>query len=111
MFEIRENTRTLPDGKQIRTFSREVVSANILEVEAGSTGYRGGDSGHGGRTYFRIEDVGSTDIEVRTLKNAGNGGFEVFLGGDCELATIIDALKFITQALEDEAAESKDPYV
>lgn len=51
MFEIKENQRVLPDGTEITTYSRDIVSANILEVEAGTTGYKGGDSGHGGRTY------------------------------------------------------------
>ena len=35
-------------------------------------------------------------------------GFEVFLGGDCELETMIRALKFITQVLEEEAEEVFD---
>ena len=56
MFEIKENRRVLPDGTEITTYSRDVISANILEVEAGTTGYKGGDTGHGGRTYFRIAD-------------------------------------------------------
>ena len=61
----------------------------------------GGDSGHGGRTYFRIEDMGSTDIQVQLIENHGwIEGFEVILGGDSELDTIIDALNFITQVLE-----------
>lgn len=34
MFEIKENRRILPDGTQITTYSRDVVSCNILEVEA-----------------------------------------------------------------------------
>lgn len=33
----------------------------------------------------------------------GSNGFEVCLGGDCELETMIRALKFITKALEDES--------
>ena len=61
MFEIRENRRVLPDGTEITTYSRDILSANILEVEAGTTGYKGGDSGHGGRTYFRIADAAGTD--------------------------------------------------
>ena len=47
MFEIKENRRVLPDGTEITTYSRDVISANILEVEAGTTGYKGGDTGHG----------------------------------------------------------------
>ena len=54
MYEVIEKRKMLPDGTEISTYTREVISANILEVEAGTTGYMGSDSGHGGRTYFRI---------------------------------------------------------
>ena len=109
MYEIRENRRRLKDGTEITTYSRDIYSCNILEVEAGSTGYMGGDTGHGGRTYFRIEDAASTDMEVRSYVNKyGCPGFEVVLGGDCELETTIRALKFITKVLEEEAAEVYD---
>ena len=56
MFEIKENDRILPDGTEITTYTRDVISCNLLEVEAGTTGYMGGDTGHGGRSYFRIKD-------------------------------------------------------
>lgn len=62
-----------------------------------------------GRTYFRIEDAGSTDMEVHSYVNKyGCPGFEVVLGGDCELETVIRALKFITKVLEEESAEVYD---
>ena len=64
MYEIKEKRRMLPDGTEITTYTRDVVSANILEVEAGTTGFMGGDTGHGGRTYFRIQDEGSTDMKI-----------------------------------------------
>lgn len=109
MHEIKENRRTLRDGTQITTFTRDVISANILEVEAGTTGYMGGDSGHGGRTYFRISNDFGTDIDVTPFTDKyGCDGFEVTLGGDCELETIIRALKFITKVLEDESEEVYD---
>lgn len=108
MFEIREKRKMLDDGTEITTYSRDVYSANVLEVEAGTTGYKGGDTGHGGRTYFRIEDMGGTDIAVRPLGEYDDEGFEVVLGGDCELETVIRALKFITKVLEDESTEVFD---
>ena len=109
MYGIKENRRRLKDGTEITTYSRDVVSCNILEVEAGTTGYMGGDTGHGGRTYFRIEDAASTDMEVRSYVNKyGCPGFEVVLGGDCELETTIRALKFITKVLEEESKEVFD---
>lgn len=109
MYEIKENRRTLHDGTEITTYTRDVVSANILQVEAGTTGYKGGDTGHGGSTYFRIQDEGSTDIDVKPIiTRYGCDGFEVTLGGDCELETMIRALKFITKVLEDESEEVYD---
>ena len=109
MYEVRENRRKLQDGTEITTYTRDVVSANILEVEAGTTGYMGGDTGHGGRTYFRIKDEGGTDIDIKPFMDRfGSEGFEVTLGGDCELETMIRALKFITKVLEEESREVYD---
>lgn len=109
MYEVKDNSRILKDGTEISTYTREVVSCNILEVEAGTTGYRGGDTGHGGRTYFRIKDAACTDMEVKPIVSKwGCDGFEVTLGGDCELETMIRALKFIVKVLEDESQEVYD---
>ena len=65
MYEVTERRRKLDDGTEITTYTRDVVSCNILQVEAGTTGYKGGDTGHGGRTYFRIQDAASTDMEIK----------------------------------------------
>lgn len=110
MYEIKENRRKLNDGTEITTYVRDVYSANILEVEAGTTGFMGGDTGHGGRTYFSIKDAGSTDIDINVIRDRyGDAeGFEVVLGGDCELETMIRALKFITKVLEEESKEVFD---
>jgi len=91
-------------GKCVTTVIDQIVSANLLEVECGSTGLMGGDSGHGGRTYIRIEDVGGTDIKVTSLpifrNTRGNGGVVIELGGDAELLTIIEAFRYIADELE-----------
>ena len=107
MYAITEKERNI-DGATITTYSREIYSANVLEVEAGTNGYQGGDSGHGSRTYFRIENAGGTDIEAHLIGPYGTDGIEVSLGGDCELETIIMALKFIIKVLEDSATEVND---
>lgn len=107
MYAITENTRLI-GGKEVPTFTREIVSCNLLEVEAGTNGYQGGDTGHGSRTYIRIENEGGTDMQVRPLGRFEDEGFEVILGGDCELETMIQALKFITKVLEDQAKEVYD---
>lgn len=109
MYEVTERRRKLDDGTEITTYTRDVVSCNILQVEAGTTGYMGGDTGHGGRTYFRIKDEGGTDIDIKPFMDRfGSDGFEVTLGGDCELETMIRALKFITKVLEEESEEVYD---
>lgn len=109
MYEVTERRRKLEDGTEITTYTRDVVSANILQVEAGTNGYQGGDSGHGSRTYFRIKDEGSTDMNIEThINRYGGSEFEVTLGGDCELETMIRALKFIVKVLEDESQEVYD---
>ena len=60
-------------------------------------------------------NAGGDEGEIKELKNTrsyvnkyGCPGFEVVLGGDCELETMIRALKFITKVLEEEAAEVYD---
>ena len=107
MFGITEGTKKVY-RKEITTYNRANYGANILEVEAGANGFQGGVSGHGSRAYIRIEDMGSTDIRVNPLGRDGDEGFELFLGGDCELETMIRALKFITKALEDGVKEVHD---
>ena len=79
-----------------------VTSANILGFEAGTTGYRGGDSGHGGRTFFSIFDLSGTDIRATT--DYDGGALSVEMGGDCELETIVAALRSIALILEASAS-------
>lgn len=102
------DTRTgsvVVDGVKVETLSKEIDSANIIDVEVGTTGYCGGDSGHGGRTYFRIKNVTSTDMSVRINKSCefdwmnNLQEFELMFGGDCELDTFIEALEFAADTL------------
>ena len=106
------------DGTTIATAITEITSANILKVEVGTTGYKGGDSGHGGRTYLRIKDDGCTDMRCRVKGESDfdeNGNrmqgystdnanqIEIVLGGDCELDTFTTALRFAADVLEKKA--------
>ena len=102
MYEVASNTHRV-NGVDIETWEREIIDANILSVEAGTNGYQGGDTGHGSRTYIRISDEGSTDLNARIIKDryGDTTGIEIALGGDAELSTIIEAFKFITKVLEE----------
>ena len=108
MYEVKMNSKKI-DGITVPTWEREICSANILSVEAGTTGLKGGDSGHGSRTYFAIKDEGGTDIEIERLTDSigRDRGFEVRLGGDTELETMIEALKFIVKVLEEQKEEAE----
>ena len=85
-----------------RRASTEIEDCNILGVTVATNGYGGGDSGHGGRTYFCLEDLDSTDISARvTTDHFGyTQKVEIMLGGDAELETFIEALRWAADNLE-----------
>ena len=90
-------------GKKVTTWEREVVNCNILEVEAGTNGYQGGDTGHGSRTYLRIKDQWGTDIHCKVTQDmfGGDAGeIEITLGGDTELETMKEALRWMLSILK-----------
>lgn len=76
--------------------TEEFTSANILKATVATNGFQGGDSGHGSRTYFSLEDLGSTDMDVRV----SSCKVEIMLGGDTELRTFIEALRWAADTLE-----------
>ena len=106
MYAIKEHSRSIR-GVKIPTFSRVIEGANLLYVEAGTNGFRGGDTGAGSRAYIRIEDLGGTDIVVRPVEPYMDG-VEIFLGGDSELNAMITGLEFILKVLKEEAMEVND---
>lgn len=86
---------------------KELVDANIIKVSAGTTGYKGGDTGHGGRTVFRLLDKAGTDMRVSINGGEPQDVQEVALifGGDSELNTFKKALLFAYETLEQQAPE------
>lgn len=107
MYEVTNGVRKV-NGVEIETWKREITDANILSVEAGTNGYQGGDTGHGSRTYIRIQNEGGTDLGARVLLDSLGyvDGVEIVLGGDAELSTMIEALKFATKVLEEGIQEA-----
>ncbi len=73
----------------------------MLTIQAGTNCPQGGDSGHGGRTVFRIIDDGATALSVRIDRGQEQDarGVELMLGGDTEAATFIEALEFAARVL------------
>ena len=82
--------------------SEEFGTFNTLGVTVATNGYQGGDSGHGGRPYLSFEDLCSTDIDAAvTYGQDTNAKVEIMLGGDSELDSRKDALRWAADKLED----------
>lgn len=91
----------------INTQSKLCSDCNELEIEVGTTGFCGGDAGHGGKTYLRLKNKASTDMQIKVddgdLKEANS--FEILLSGDTELKTFIEALDFALTELKKKTKE------
>ena len=78
--------------------------ACILGVRVGTTGFCGGDAGHGGRTVFELNDLtDGGDIDFEVLDDGAK--FRCELRGDAELRTFRDALAFALATLDAKIAE------
>lgn len=89
-------------------YEKEFSSCCILKARAGTTGHRGGDAGHGGRTRIELEDLGGTDISFK-VREGEEKSLVINLGGDCELDVIIKALEFIVGVLKSVTEEGSYP--
>lgn len=88
-------------SKCIRKDHASFESCNCFDVDVATTGYCGGDSGHGGRTYFKLKDSDCSDIDFRIQSDEyGQKSVEMMLGGDTELETFIEALRWAADTLE-----------
>lgn len=95
---------------EIKTFYKLIGGINQLGVEAGTSAPKGGDAGAGGRTFIRLSDEGGTtwsaavdDEEV----SSDLSSISITLGGDSELATLIQALEFTLAVLKKQAHDGK----
>lgn len=91
---------------RIETKKIEITDACILETEVGTNCPQGGDAGHGGRTVFRLSDLGGTSMSLyyrgpRSEKYEVGQVSEITLvfAGDAEHNNFIKALKFALENL------------
>lgn len=87
--------------KKICAIEEDYFGNGILNVTAGTTGYCGGDSGHGGESFIKLRMQGgdlsaSIDGEVHTDIE----DLIISVGGDWELDALIEGLRYATEALE-----------
>lgn len=87
-------------GKIIPTVTCET---QFTSVTCGTNGYKGGDWGHGSRTYVKVEGGCLIDYQIRKIDEAKDGtsnGFEIAVGGDCELDSLIETFETIASTLK-----------
>lgn len=91
-------------GVDVTTYSKEIIGISGIKVEVGTTGFMGGNSSHGGRTFISIENLCCTDMLVETeeLRDDSTLKFDYYLGGDSELENIIEALEFAVTVLRND---------
>lgn len=107
---ISSGTVTADNNIDIDTYILDEDYSCGLIVEAGTTGFKGGDSGHGCRTYFRLEapegcDFILTEKKILPSMSEYGGGFSIIAGGDWELHQLITGLKFAVKVLEDQSKQ------
>ncbi len=110
MYAIEEGLQKI-NGEMVETFHREVVCSNTdLEVEAGTTGYKGGccrDAG--GRTYLSLLCL-SGDFFFGPIKDDEGhiAGITIACCGDDALNAIMKAIEFAHQAIDDQRCDVDD---
>jgi hypothetical protein len=97
--------------EKVKIKTVEITSANILRVSVGTNCPQGGDAGHGGRTYFKLENVAGTAMVVKVndkeIDLSNDGKLEIILAGDTECETFFESLKFVVNVLENQLNETK----
>ena len=72
-------------------------------ITCGTNGNKGGDWGHGSRAYVKVECGSLSDYQIRKIDEGDDGessGFEIAVGGDCEIESLIETLETITSNLK-----------
>lgn len=92
------------------TWSVELPRACTTKFSFASTGYRGGDWGHGSRLLIEIEDLASTAMEVReTVCPRGGRKISILAGGDHELANMAEGFELLAKRLRAVLEEARSP--
>ena len=92
--------------ERIKTFKKEISSANILSVEVGTNTPMGGDAGHGGITVFRLKDLGATAWKCVVTRGLEQTEIEqpdlvtLVFYGDTEADTFMQALEYALHIYE-----------
>ena len=87
-------------GKVIPTVTTKTP---FTTVTCGTNGCKGGDWGHGSRSYVKVEGGVLSDYQIRKIdedKDGSSSGFEIAVGGDCELDSMIETFEAVVLNLK-----------
>ena len=110
MYAIEEGMKQI-NGELVDTFLREVVDGDVvMEIEAGSNGYRGGcGRSCESRTYVSLLCLSGDFYFAPIRDEEGNRvGMKIACCGDDGLNTIRKALAFIRKAIDDQCKDLND---
>ena len=110
MYAITEGAVKI-NGEMVNTFEREINEGKtVLEVTAGTTGYKKDASRKGGsRTYIGIDCISGDFHFSPIMDEDGNAaGIEIASCGNESLDAILTALSFMYKALDDQRRYVKD---
>ena len=110
MIAIEEGLKKIND-EVVETFARTITDwGTELEVEAGTTGYKGTPCRKaGGRTYLRFECwAGDFHFDTVTDEDGTPIGVEIACCGDAGLNAVMKALEFAHEAINDQRCEVDD---
>ncbi len=110
MYAIDEGL-AMVNGEVVETFERDIDEGHTkIEVEVGTTGYKGSTSrAAGGRTYLRLF-CESGDFYFRSIKEEDGSirGITIACCGDEALTAVMKAVGFVQQAISDQCCEVDD---
>ena len=86
----------------------------MLRASFGTTGYQGGDGGHGGRTLLVLHNQSRDDENPPFVLSRGGNTLEIRYQGDAELRNLKHALQWILKHLEAATSvydEGREPLI
>jgi hypothetical protein len=94
--ELELKTRKVLD-EEITTLKTEFWDCCALEVEVGTNGFHGGDSGHGGRVFLGLKNLAGTGM---LLNGEDVEKMEMAFAGDAEIRIFLKMIDYVKDALE-----------
>lgn len=110
MYAIQESAKKI-NGVELQTFWRTIKNAKTdIEIEAGTTGFKGGCCRDKGARAFLSLDCNQGDFFFEPQKDEDGRvvGITIACCGDDALASLIDALGFSIKALIDQCDETDE---